>query len=100
MIRKRDLTRVVDSRNIDAEAFAGGTRFGGAPGLFSKKLPTNELLEAEGDLMRLFKDQVTHLIAWKSEVGGTNTMQTFMVTAISNLDLPTVDSGFCGRASS
>lgn len=74
MIRN-DSIRVVDSRNIDDEAFARGTRFGGAPSLFSKRLPTNELFEAEGGLLRLLKDRVTHPIAWKSEVGGTNSMQ-------------------------
>lgn len=46
--------------------------------------------------MRLFKDHITHLNYL--EVGGANGMQSFVVGSSSNLDLPTVDGDYCGRA--
>ncbi|KAM0456701.1 hypothetical protein ACHAPV_004980 [Trichoderma viride] len=96
MIRDGDVIRVVDSHDVEDEAVVGGACFGGAPNVFSERLPADELLEAQKELMRLFKDPITHLNCL--EVGGANGMQSFVVGSSSNLDLPTVDGDYCGRA--
>lgn len=96
MIRNGDLIRIVDARDIDDKAVVGGACFGGAPNVFSERLPADELLEAQRELMRLLEDRITHLNCL--EVGGANGMQSFVVGASSNLDLPTVDGDYCGRA--
>lgn len=96
MIRDGDVIRVVDSHDVEDEAVVGGSCFGGAPNVFSERLPADELLEAQKELMRLFKDPITHLNCL--EVGGANGMQSFVVGSSSNLDLPTVDGDYCGRA--
>ncbi|KAL7917592.1 hypothetical protein ACQKWADRAFT_324507 [Trichoderma austrokoningii] len=96
MIRSGDLIRVVDSHDVDDEAMVGGACFGGAPNVFSERLPANELLESQRELMRLLKDCITHLNCL--EIGGANGMQSFVVGSSSNLDLPTVDGDYCGRA--
>lgn len=96
MIRNGDIIRVIDSHDVDDNAVVGGACFGGAPNVFSERLPADELLEAQNELMRLYKDPITHLNCL--EVGGANGMQSFVVGSSSNLDLPTVDGDYCGRA--
>ncbi|KAK1237247.1 hypothetical protein MKX08_002872 [Trichoderma sp. CBMAI-0020] len=96
MIRDGDLIQVVDSHDVDDKAVVGGACFAGAPNVFSERLPADELLETQKELMRLLKDPITHLNCL--EVGGANGMQSFMVGSSSNLDLPTADGDYCGRA--
>lgn len=96
MIRNGDSVRVVDSHDVDDKAVVGGACFGGAPNVFSERLPADELLESQQELMRLYKEPITHLNCL--EVGGANGMQSFVVGSSSNLDLPTVDGDYCGRA--
>ncbi len=96
MIRSGDAIRVVHPRDIPDDARVGGACFVGSPSVLTEKLAADELLEAQQELARVLDRPITHLNCL--EIGGANGMQSLVVSARSNLDVPTIDGDFCGRA--
>ena len=96
MVHNGDTICVVHPRDIPDDARVGGACFVGSPSVLIEKLAADELLEAQQELARVLDRPITHLNCL--EIGGANGMQSLVVSASSNLDLPTVDGDFCGRA--
>ncbi|KAK8050472.1 hydantoin utilization protein A [Apiospora phragmitis] len=102
MLRLRELlragatVRIVspwDLRDDDIVACGGGK---GSPQVSIEKPYGNEILESQKELYDYLKVQPTAVISL--EIGGGNGLQGLVLGASSNMDIPTVDGDWMGRA--
>ncbi|ERT01311.1 Hydantoinase/oxoprolinase [Sporothrix schenckii 1099-18] len=96
MLRKGAVVRVVSPDDLadDAQVGTGGSM--GSPTVGIEKLPGDEMLEAQRELARVCAVAPTHIIS--IEIGGGNGLQSMVVGASTNMDLPAVDGDWMGRA--
>lgn len=98
MLRAGAVVRVVspdDLADDDRIGCGGGM---GSPTVGIEKLQGDEMMEAQDELARIVppEQRATHMIAL--EIGGGNGLQGMILGASSNMDLPTVDGDWMGRA--
>ncbi|KAJ7265469.1 hypothetical protein B0H12DRAFT_1262176 [Mycena haematopus] len=96
IIRKGAVVRVISPEDLKDSAIVacGGSK--GSPTVSIEKLPANEQMEAQ----RMVYDQLGYqpdtVIAL--EIGGGNGLQGMLLGASNNLNVPTVDGDWMGRA--
>lgn len=98
LLRAGAVVRVVspdDLRDDDRVGCGGGM---GSPTVGIEKLQGDEMMEAQEELARITPParHATHMIAL--EIGGGNGLQGLILGASTNMDLPTVDGDWMGRA--
>ncbi|KAF2805365.1 DUF917-domain-containing protein [Mytilinidion resinicola] len=88
------VTNPYDLKDDDLIGCGGGA---GSPTVGIEKLQGDEMLQAQEELYALFKGgRATHMIAL--EIGGGNGLQGMILGASTNMDIPTVDGDWMGRA--
>ncbi|GME42416.1 hydantoinase protein [Neofusicoccum parvum] len=96
MLRAGAVVKVVspdDLKDDDRVGCGGGA---GSPTVGIEKLAGDEMMEAQDELYSLVKDKATHMIAL--EIGGGNGLQGMILGASTNMNIPTVDGDWMGRA--
>lgn len=98
LLRAGAIVRVIspdDLRDDDRVGCGGGM---GSPTVGIEKLQGDEMMEAQHELAAITPPdkRPTHVIAL--EIGGGNGLQGMILGASSNMDLPTVDGDWMGRA--
>ncbi|KAI2629868.1 DUF917-domain-containing protein [Hypoxylon sp. NC1633] len=96
MLRKGDVVRVVSPDDLPDDAAVATGGHAGSPTVGIEKLAGDEMTEAQVELYKICESQPTHIIA--VEIGGGNGLQSMIVGASSNMDLPAVDGDWMGRA--
>lgn len=98
LLRAGAVVRVVspdDLRDDDRVGCGGGM---GSPTVGIEKLQGDEMMEAQEELAKITPPgrRATHMIAL--EIGGGNGLQGMILGASTNMDVPTVDGDWMGRA--
>ncbi|KAI0100329.1 hydantoinase [Nemania sp. FL0031] len=96
MLRRGDVIRVVSPADLPDDAAVGCGGGAGSPTVGIEKLPGDEMVQAQEELFKVCGRRATHMIA--IEIGGHNGLQSMLLGARSNLDLPAVDGDWMGRA--
>lgn len=78
----------------DAAVGCGGGA--GSPTVGIEKLSGNEMVQAQEELFKVCGKRASHMIA--IEIGGHNGLQSMLLGASPNLDVPVVDGDWMGRA--
>ncbi|KAJ7098707.1 hypothetical protein B0H15DRAFT_821919 [Mycena belliarum] len=96
MLRKGAVVRVIspDDLTDSAVVACGGGK--GSPTVSVEKLPANEQMEAQHLVYRELGYQPDAVLAL--EIGGGNGLQGMLLGASTNLNVPTVDGDWMGRA--
>ncbi|KAK7013143.1 DUF917-domain-containing protein [Favolaschia claudopus] len=96
MMRKGAVVRVISPEDLADSAIVACGGGKGSPTVTIEKLPANEQVEAQ----RMVYDQLGYkpdaVIAL--EIGGGNGLQGMLLGASNNMDVPTVDGDWMGRA--
>ncbi|KAI1480300.1 DUF917-domain-containing protein [Daldinia eschscholtzii] len=96
MLRRGDVVRVVSPDDLaDTAAIATGGH-AGSPTVGIEKLSGDEMTEAQEELYKICGDNPTHIIS--VEIGGGNGLQSMIIGASTNMNLPAVDGDWMGRA--
>jgi N-methylhydantoinase A/oxoprolinase/acetone carboxylase beta subunit/DUF917 family protein len=82
-----------DLQDDDTVGCGGGI---GSPTVSIEKLAGNELLEAQQELAKILNKPISHTIS--VEIGGGNGLQSMILGSSLNLNVPTVDGDWMGRA--
>ncbi|KAH8591452.1 hypothetical protein B0O99DRAFT_719044 [Bisporella sp. PMI_857] len=96
IMRRGGVVRVIspdDLKDSDLVACGGGK---GSPTVTIEKLPGDEMMESQNELYEYMKVKPNAVIAL--EIGGGNGLQGMILGASTNMDLPTVDGDWMGRA--
>ncbi|KAI0872109.1 hypothetical protein GGS24DRAFT_27983 [Hypoxylon argillaceum] len=96
MLRRGDVIRVVSPADLPDDAAVGCGGGAGSPTVGIEKLPGDEMVQAQEALFGVCGRPATHMIA--VEIGGHNGLQSMLLGASSNLDIPAVDGDWMGRA--
>ncbi|KAH8905280.1 DUF917-domain-containing protein [Coniochaeta sp. PMI_546] len=96
MLRKGAIVRVVNPVDLPDDAQVGCGGGAGSPTVGIEKLSGDEMLEAQRELAAISSNTPTHMIA--IEIGGMNGLQSMILGASSNMDIPVVDGDWMGRA--
>ncbi|KAH7051996.1 hypothetical protein B0J12DRAFT_751463 [Macrophomina phaseolina] len=96
MLRAGAVVKVVSPDDLKDEDLVGCGGGAGSPTVGIEKLAGDEMMEAQEELYGLIKNKATHMIAL--EIGGGNGLQGMILGASSNMDIPTVDGDWMGRA--
>lgn len=96
MIRKGAVVRVVNPYDIPDDAAVGCGGNAGSPTVGIEKLAGDQMMEAQRELYKVCGTEATHMIA--VEIGGGNGLQSMIIGASTNMDLPAVDGDWMGRA--
>ncbi|XXG94518.1 hypothetical protein Hte_000775 [Hypoxylon texense] len=96
MLRRGDVVRVVSPDDLPDDAAVATAGHAGSPTVGIEKLGGDEMTEAQVELYRVCDEQPTHVIS--VEIGGGNGLQSMIVGASANMDLPAVDGDWMGRA--
>ncbi|KAF2118207.1 hypothetical protein BDV96DRAFT_488522 [Lophiotrema nucula] len=97
MLRSGAVIRVVSPDDLKDSDMIGSGGGAGSPTVGIEKLAGDEMMDAQTELYAMFKGgQATHMIAL--EIGGSNGLQGMILGASSNMNLPTVDGDWMGRA--
>ncbi|RYO73994.1 hypothetical protein DL762_010572 [Monosporascus cannonballus] len=96
MLRNGAVVRVVNPYDIPDDAAVGCGGGVGSPTVGIEKLEGDEMLEAQRELYKVYDAKATHMIA--VEIGGGNGLQSMIISASTNMDLPAVDADWMGRA--
>ncbi|KAK8207163.1 hypothetical protein IWZ01DRAFT_438818 [Phyllosticta capitalensis] len=97
IIRSGAVVRVVNPDDLKDDDQVGCGGGAGSPTVGIEKLQGDEMMEAQLELYGLAKDKkATHMIAL--EIGGGNGLQGMILGASSNMNIPTVDGDWMGRA--
>ncbi|KAL1742325.1 hypothetical protein HDZ31DRAFT_66082 [Schizophyllum fasciatum] len=96
MVRNGAVLRVIspDDLRDDALIACGGGK--GSPTVGIEKLAGDEMMESQRKVYELVGRQPDAVIAL--EIGGGNGMQGLLIGASTNMDIPTVDGDWMGRA--
>lgn len=96
MLREGATVRVVSPDDLadNDQVCTGGSM--GSPTVGIEKLPGDEMLQAQQELAKVCDTPPTHMIS--IEIGGGNGLQSMIVGASNNMDLPAVDGDWMGRA--
>ncbi|OJD31999.1 hydantoinase protein [Diplodia corticola] len=96
MLRNGAVVKVVSPTDLKDDDRVGCGGGAGSPTVGIEKLAGDEMMEAQEELYGLVKDKATHMIAL--EIGGGNGLQGMILGASTNMDIPTVDGDWMGRA--
>ncbi|KAI6093664.1 DUF917-domain-containing protein [Hypoxylon rubiginosum] len=96
MLRRGDVVRVVSPDDLPDDAAVATTGHAGSPTVGIEKLGGDEMTEAQVELYKVCDQQPTHIIS--VEIGGGNGLQSMIVGASTNMNLPAVDGDWMGRA--
>ncbi|OTA52154.1 DUF917-domain-containing protein [Hypoxylon sp. EC38] len=96
MLRRGDVVRVVNPDDLPDNAAVATGGHAGSPTVGIEKLSGDEMTEAQVELYKVCDDEPTHIIS--VEIGGGNGLQSMIIGASTNMDLPAVDGDWMGRA--
>ncbi|KAI1469646.1 DUF917-domain-containing protein [Daldinia caldariorum] len=96
MLRRGDVVRVVSPDDLSDHAAVATGGHAGSPTVGIEKLSGDEMTEAQEELYKICNDNPTHIIS--IEIGGGNGLQSMIIGASTNMDLPAVDGDWMGRA--
>ncbi|KAI1082724.1 DUF917-domain-containing protein [Whalleya microplaca] len=96
MLRRGAIVRVVNPYDIPDDAAVGCGGGAGSPTVGIEKLAGDEMVDAQKELYKLCVKPASHMIA--IEIGGGNGLQSMIIGASTNMDLPAVDGDWMGRA--
>ncbi|KAL7629478.1 hypothetical protein AAE478_000998 [Parahypoxylon ruwenzoriense] len=96
MLRRGDVVRVVSPDDLldDAAVATGG--HAGSPTVGIEKFGGDEMTDAQEELYKICNQRPTHVIS--VEIGGGNGLQSMIIGASTNMNLPAVDGDWMGRA--
>ncbi|KAI5212110.1 DUF917-domain-containing protein [Aureobasidium subglaciale] len=96
LLRNGDIIRVINPHDLKDEDQVGCGGGAGSPTVGIEKLPGDEMMDAQHCLYEHCDRKATAMIAL--EIGGGNGLQGMILGASSNMNLPTVDGDWMGRA--
>lgn len=96
MLRRGDVVRVVSPDDLPDGVAVATCGHAGSPTVGIEKLAGDEMTQAQEELYKVFGSKPTHMIS--IEIGGGNGLQSMIVGASTNMDLPVVDGDWMGRA--
>ncbi|TGJ81762.1 hypothetical protein E0Z10_g7000 [Xylaria hypoxylon] len=96
MLRRGDVIRVVSPADLPDDAVVGCGGGAGSPTVGIEKLAGDEMVQAQEELFKFCRQRASHMIA--IEIGGHNGLQSMLLGASSNLNVPAVDGDWMGRA--
>ncbi|KAI5248631.1 DUF917-domain-containing protein [Aureobasidium subglaciale] len=96
LLRDGDVIRVINPHDLKDEDQVGCGGGAGSPTVGIEKLPGDEMMDAQRCLYEHCARKATAMIAL--EIGGGNGLQGMILGASSNMNLPTVDGDWMGRA--
>ncbi|KAI3328960.1 hydantoinase [Xylariaceae sp. AK1471] len=96
MLRRGVMIRVVSPADLPDDAAVGCGGGAGSPTVGIEKLAGDEMVQAQEELFKVCGQRATHMIA--VEIGGHNGLQSMLLGASSNLDIPAIDGDWMGRA--
>ncbi|KAI1280947.1 hypothetical protein F5Y07DRAFT_313578 [Xylaria sp. FL0933] len=96
MLRRGVVIRVVSPADLPDNAAVGCGGGAGSPTVGIEKLAGDEMVQAQEELFNFCRRRASHMIA--VEIGGNNGLQSMLLGASSNLDIPAVDGDWMGRA--
>ncbi|GAP86113.1 putative hydantoin utilization protein A [Rosellinia necatrix] len=96
MLRRGAVIRVVSPADLPDDAAVGCGGGAGSPTVGIEKLAGDEMVQAQEELFKVCGRRATHMIA--VEIGGHNGLQSMLLGASPNLDIPAVDGDWMGRA--
>ncbi|KAI0817560.1 hypothetical protein GGR55DRAFT_685168 [Xylaria sp. FL0064] len=96
MLRRGVVIRVVSPADLPDNAAVGCGGGAGSPTVGIEKLAGDEMVQAQEELFNFCGRRASHMIA--VEIGGNNGLQSMLLGASSNLDIPAVDGDWMGRA--
>ncbi|OCL04608.1 DUF917-domain-containing protein [Glonium stellatum] len=97
ILRAGGIIRVVNPYDLKDDDLVGCGGGAGSPTVGIEKLQGDEMMEAQEELYELFKGgRATAMIAL--EIGGGNGLQGMILGASTNMNIPTVDGDWMGRA--
>ncbi|KAJ7886750.1 hypothetical protein B0H13DRAFT_2043932, partial [Mycena leptocephala] len=96
MMRKGAIVRVISPDDLEDSAVVACGGGKGSPTVGIEKLPANEQMEAQRMVYNQLGYQPDAVIAL--EIGGGNGLQGMLLGASNNLNVPTVDGDWMGRA--
>lgn len=96
MLRRGVVIRVVSPADLPNNAAVGCGGGVGSPTVGIEKLAGDEMVQAQEELFKFCGQRASHMIA--VEIGGHNGLQSMLLGASSNLDVPVVDGDWMGRA--
>ncbi|KAI6772160.1 hypothetical protein HG530_003118 [Fusarium avenaceum] len=95
-LRNGAVIRVVNPEDLPDDAQVGCGGGAGSPTVAIEKLAGDELLEAQQHLYKMCNTTATHMIS--VEVGGANGLSGLLLGSSDQMDIPTVDGDWMGRA--
>ena len=95
-LRKGAVVTVINPEDLHDDDQVGCGGGVGSPTVGIEKLPGDEMLEAQHELAKICDKRITHMIA--VEIGGGNGLQGMILGSSTNMNLPTVDGDWMGRA--
>ncbi|KAI0193251.1 hypothetical protein EV127DRAFT_385163 [Xylaria flabelliformis] len=96
MLRRGAIIRVVSPADLPDDAAVGCGGGAGSPTVGIEKLAGNEMVQAQEELFKVLGKRASHMIS--VEIGGHNGLQSMLLGADSNLNIPCVDGDWMGRA--
>ncbi|RDW95217.1 DUF917-domain-containing protein [Coleophoma crateriformis] len=96
IIREGGVVRVVNPNDLKDDDLVGCGGGAGSPTVGIEKLQGDQMMEAQHELYGLIDKKATHMIAL--EIGGGNGLQGMILGASTQMDIPTVDGDWMGRA--
>ncbi|KAI1497220.1 hydantoinase [Biscogniauxia marginata] len=96
MLRKGSVIRVVSPDDLLDDAAVGCGGGVGSPTVGIEKLAGDEMMHAQEELYKICDRPATHMIS--VEIGGNNGLQSMIIGASDNMDIPAVDGDWMGRA--
>ncbi|KAF9769186.1 hypothetical protein IL306_013419 [Fusarium sp. DS 682] len=95
-LRNGAIIRVISPEDLPDDARVGCGGGAGSPTVAIEKLAGDELLEAQQQLYKMCNTSATHMIS--VEVGGANGLSGLLLGSTDQMDIPTVDGDWMGRA--
>ncbi|KAJ4197675.1 hypothetical protein NW755_000372 [Fusarium falciforme] len=96
LLRNGTTIRVVNPEDLADDAQVGCGGGAGSPTVAIEKLAGDELLEAQHELYKICERSATHMIS--VEIGGANGLSGLLLGSSAQMDVPTVDGDWMGRA--
>lgn len=96
MLRKGDVVRVVNPDDLSDDAAVATGGHAGSPTVGIEKLGGDEMTDAQEELYKICDQRPSHIIS--VEIGGGNGLQSMIIGASSNMNMPAVDGDWMGRA--
>ncbi|UPK90253.1 hypothetical protein LCI18_001188 [Fusarium solani-melongenae] len=96
LLRNGTTIRVVNPEDLSDDAQVGCGGGVGSPTVAIEKLAGDELLEAQHELYKICEKSATHMIS--VEIGGANGLSGLLLGSSAQMDIPTVDGDWMGRA--